>query len=179
VVGCQSGGNGAPAPEISEPAYAAIASVPVPKEAYIQWRAEADGRPTVDIARDDKALASAGNPFRPHDQAATRTGRVIYLAHCGSCHGEVADGRGIAMNDQHLPAMDFHQGGKRHAIFFRGGATPRKWFDRVHDGYTSPTPKPDGTPNRMPPFRDALSNEQIWLSLTYLHGVVDGKGVSD
>jgi mono/diheme cytochrome c family protein len=71
--------------------------------------------------------------------------------------------------------MDFRRPGRGHAIFFRGGRTPRKWFDRVHDGYTAETPRPDGSRTVMPPFRETLSNEQIWLSLTYLHGVVEGR----
>lgn len=78
------------------------------------------------------------------------------------------------MNGQYLKAMDFHAAGKGHTIFFGGGKTPRSWFDRVHDGYTSKAPKPDASPNTMPAFRDSLTNEQIWLSLTYLHAVVNG-----
>jgi mono/diheme cytochrome c family protein len=173
--GCGGGNGNSKAPQFTERDYAPIARAQAPAAAYLQWKAKTDGRPSDEILSADEAMAAGRNPYSTEDADAVRSGRVIYIAHCAGCHGDNADGRGPVMAGQYLKAMDFHAGGKSHSIFFGGGGTPRKWFDRVHDGVASKSPKVDGSPNQMPPFRDTLTNEQIWLSLTYLHGVVAGE----
>ena len=172
LAGCNGRNGQAPAPGFSEGDYLPIAQAQSPKTAYVEWKARIENKQPDEVRRVDEKLAVGPNPFNVKDAAAVSTGRLIYTAHCASCHGENAGGRGPVMGEQYLKAMDFHASGKSHSIFFGGGRTPRKWFDRVHDGVTSATPKPDGSPNLMPPFRDTLTNEQMWLSLTYLHAVV-------
>lgn len=177
--GCGGNVKHESAPQFSERDYALIAKEQSPKAAYFQWKSQADTKPVDDVRIADDRLAIGANPYDAGDAPAVHSGRVIYSAHCASCHGDKADGRGPAMDGQYIKAMDFRAGGKSHAIFFRGGRTPRKWFDRVHDGITSPTPKTNGSPNQMPAFRETLSNEQLWLSLTYLHAVVTGKPAAE
>jgi mono/diheme cytochrome c family protein len=177
LVGGCAGTSKQTAPQLGSRQYLAIASAVSPKDEYLRSKTGANGASMDDVVRHDESLAKGTNPYSATDPAALRSGRVVYAAHCASCHGGNADGRGDALAGQYLPAMDFRRPGRGHAIFFRGGRTPHKWFDRVHDGYTAETRRPDGSPIVMPAFRDTLSNEQIWLSLTYLHGVVQGRDV--
>jgi mono/diheme cytochrome c family protein len=141
-----------------------------PRDAFFAWKVSegADAGKHADAASDEE-LSETKNPFSRKDLAAVSRGAVIYQAHCVSCHGENADGRGPAM-PQALPKMDFHTFGKRFAITLHGGA-PKKWFRMISDGYTSDVRNPDGTVNAMPAFRDVLAREQIWLAITYLQSL--------
>ena len=141
-----------------------------PRDAFFAWKVSdrADAGKHADAASDAE-LSETKNPFSRKDPGAVSRGAVIYQAHCLSCHGENADGRGPAM-PRALAKMDFHTFGKRFAITLHGGA-PKKWFRRISDGYTSDVRNPDGTANAMPALRDVLAREQIWLAITYLQSL--------
>ena len=51
------------------------------------------------------------------------------------------------------------------------GGAPKTWFQKINDGYTAQATNPDGTPIAMPPFRDVMAREQIWLTITYLQSL--------
>lgn len=152
-----------------EAAYAdALRAAPqAPREAFFAWKARATGKPVAELVALDAQMSTTSNPFSAKsDYDAVSRGAVIYKVHCASCHGENVDGRGPAMPVA-LPKMDFHAFDKRFAATLHGGA-PKAWFQKITDGFTSETPGPDGKPLAMPPFRDVLAREQVWLTITYL-----------
>ena len=87
-----------------------------------------------------KAVAGVTFPDAPPSQAA---GQAIYQQNCASCHGE--DGKGKVEK-----ARDFTD-----ADYLRAAA-PVDFYQAVTGGR--------GT---MPPFKDALSDEQRWSAVYY------------
>ncbi len=141
-----------------------------PRSAYFAWQAAATGRNAGELASADAQLSATSNPFSARrDVDAVGRGAVLYKIHCASCHGENVDGKGPAMKVD-LPNMDFHSFSKRFAVTLHGGA-PKAWFKKIDEGFTSEVKNPDGTPIAMPPFRDVLAREQIWLTITYLQSL--------
>jgi mono/diheme cytochrome c family protein len=96
-------------------------------------------------------------------------GAAIYKVHCQTCHGENADGHGLALANT-TPRMNFHRFANRFAVTLHGGA-PIAWYKKLSEGYTSKVANPDGTHNAMSPFKDVLAKEEIWLAITYLQSL--------
>ncbi|GMV97965.1 MAG: hypothetical protein AMXMBFR83_23180 [Phycisphaerae bacterium] len=141
-----------------------------PRLAFYHWKARTTGRSLSEVERADQALSTTRNPFDANrDPVAVSRGAVVYKAHCLTCHGENADGRGPTMPAL-LPRMDFHAFDKRFAVTLHRGA-PRTWFRKINEGYTSEVVNADGSLNTMPPFKDTLAREQIWLAITYLQSL--------
>ena len=141
-----------------------------PRQAYFAWRSATSGKSVDELATLDAAISTTSNPFKARsDVDAVSRGAVLFKAHCASCHGENVDGRGPAMKVA-LDNMDFHSFSKRFAATLHGGA-PKTWFQKINDGYTAQATNPDGTPIAMPPFRDVMAREQIWLTITYLQSL--------
>jgi mono/diheme cytochrome c family protein len=143
-----------------------------PGAAFLRDEADRLGISFDEARRRDEALDGAGNPFEARrDSSAVSRGAVIYRHECASCHGESADGRG-AMLPIPMPSMDFHRAGVRFAVTLHGGA-PKRWFRTIRDGTVAEVESEDGTPLRieMPAYEGRLSNEQVWLVVTYLQSL--------
>ena len=141
----------------------------VPRDAFFKWKASLDGSKldASALAAADAALTVDVLPFDPKsDLEAVRRGAVIYAAHCAGCHGENADGRGRDMAVV-LPTMNMRSYSRRFAVA-NLSSVPAKWFKNVSDGKIARDLAPNGDPISMPPFRDIMAREQIWLALGYL-----------
>lgn len=155
-----------------EQAYrAALAGDPAhPADAFLAWRARQKSISLDEARRADAALSRTHNPFAANrDRNAVSLGAVIYKMHCLSCHGAQADGRG-PMAGPDAKIRNFHSPATRFAVTLHGGA-PRKWFRAIHDGAGTPPPTASGHATPMPAFGQTLSNEQIWLVITYLQSL--------
>ena len=120
--------------------------------------------------RRDLAISTTKNPFDARrDADAVCRGAVVYAALCARCHGLQADGRGPDALASH-PCRNFRGPAMRMAVTLHGGA-PRRWFQRIADGYGPPVRYPDGESRAMPAFGDRLAREQIWLVITYLQSL--------
>ncbi len=140
------------------------------RQAFYEWKAEQTGRPVAQIAEEDGRLSTTRNPFQSNgDREAVSRGAIIYQIHCANCHGEAAEGRGPGMPHP-TPRMGFHSFDKRFAVTLHGGA-PRAWFKKINEGFTSEVVNPDASRSAMPPFKDVLAREQIWLAITYLQSL--------
>ena len=143
---------------------------PSPKQAFIAARAAETGRTAEEIAAQDERISTTRNPFKAaRDPSAVSKGAVIYQAMCMRCHGENVGGNGPDMLPAH-PTKDFHAFDKRFAVTLHGGA-PRAWFNKISNGYGPTVESPSGPGQAMPPFKDALAREQIWLAITYLQSL--------
>jgi mono/diheme cytochrome c family protein len=141
-----------------------------PREAFYRAKARESGQSYEEVVLADEALSTTRNPFDAyHDPEAVSWGAVIYKQHCLECHGEKADGMGPSMPVE-LPKMDFHNFSHRFTSTLHRGA-PRSWFRKIEEGYTSKVVNPDRSKNIMPPFKDVLAREQIWLAITYLQSL--------
>lgn len=146
------------------------ASVTSPKQAYYAWKANQTGQSVALVAKADQSLSATRNPFKAaNDPIAVSRGAAIYEVHCMNCHGENLDGRGTFLPHT-TPRMSFKRFDNRFAVTLHGGA-PRAWFKKLNEGYTSTVKNPDGTHSAMPPFKDVLAREQIWLAVTYLQTI--------
>ncbi len=140
------------------------------REAFFAGKAKATNRSIEEVVAADERMSETRNPFDAYrDPSAVCRGAVIYYAHCMSCHGEDARGRGPAMPAD-LPKMDFHSFGKRLASTLHRGA-PRSWFRKIHGGYTSKVTGSGGEEYTMPACLELLAKEQIWLAITYLQSL--------
>jgi len=100
----------------------------------------------------DRPLALK-NPFEGNAQA-LKTGSQLYVAYnCIDCHG--ADGSG-AMGPS-LADSRWHFGG-----------TPAEVFESIYQG------RPDG----MPTWGGRITNDQIWMLVTYVRSLSAGKDVA-
>ena len=141
----------------------------VPRDAFFKWKSSLEGTPldVVALADDDGKIAVDTPPFDPRsDLESVRRGAVIFAAHCAGCHGENADGRGRDMAVL-LTTMNMRSYSRRFAVT-NFSSVPAKWFKSVSDGKVARALKPNGDPISMPPFRDIMAREQIWLALGYL-----------
>lgn len=146
------------------------ASPESPRRGFLAWRARQRSVAIDEAERQDAALSSTRNPFNANrDRDAVSLGAVIYARHCARCHGEHADGRGPDALPE-APCPDFHSPATRFAVTLHAGA-PRAWFARIRDGHGPRVMYPTGESTAMPAFGDQLSNEQIWLVVTYLQSI--------
>lgn len=149
---------------------ALIADAASPKRGFLAWRAGQQGISLDDALRHDEQISATSNPFNPNrDRRAVSLGGAVYAAHCLRCHGETVNGRGPDVLPQ-APCKDFHAFDKRFAVTLHGGA-PKAWFAKIRDGHGEVVQYPSGPSTAMPPFGDTLSNEQIWLAITYLQSL--------
>lgn len=140
------------------------------RRAFANWMAQERGVTPEQVLRDDAAISETRNPFDAHtDARAVSRGAVTYKFHCARCHGDDTRGHGPSALDDH-PAGDFKTFGKRFAATLHRGA-PRKWFRVIRDGSGDVVDYPDGRMTAMPPFREDLTREQIWLVITYLQSL--------
>lgn len=143
-----------------------------PREAFFLQRSREQGISVAQAEHQDEALSEKKNPFKArHDPVAVSRGAVIDKNECMSCHGEHVDGRGPALPVP-LESINFHKTGLRWDITMRSGAAA-KWFKTIRNG-TQVTVKDDlgkPIPIIMPPFKDRLAKEQIWLAVTYLQSL--------
>lgn len=140
------------------------------RTAYLKWMAAEQSTTVSKIESADTTLSTTRNPFDAYsDFNAVSRGAVIYKFHCARCHGEDARGRGPSALPDH-PANDFHGFAQRFASTIHRGA-PRRWFRSISDGFGDVIAYPDGRSQAMPPFKDKLTREQIWLVITYLQSL--------
>jgi len=139
-------------------------------EAFLAWKARQRSI-SIEQARDaDARLSKTRNPFDANrDRDAVSMGAVVYKVSCARCHGIHADGRGPDVLPE-APCKDFHAFAKRFAVTLHRGA-PRAWSRKIRDGTGPVVSYPDRTTTAMPPFDGVLSNEQIWLAVTYLQSL--------
>lgn len=141
-----------------------------PRDAFTAWMAQERSLSANEVRDRDARLSQTQNPFDANrDRQAVSLGATLYKAHCARCHGDQVDGRGPDVRPE-APCKDFHAPGTRFAVWLHRGA-PRAWFKKIRDGAGIRVAYPDGESTAMPPFRDQLSNEQIWLVITYLQSL--------
>ena len=101
------------------------------------------------------AFAGRTNP-RAHDPVALAEGGALFESNCTSCHGDQADGHGIASVGLVPPPANFRGSDvlPRHSDAYL--------FYRITEG------KP-GT--AMPSFRGALSEEERWAVVAFLRSL--------
>jgi mono/diheme cytochrome c family protein len=94
----------------------------------------------------DPSYLTQTNPFDWNDAQAITDGEPIYLRECVECHGEDGSGEIPQAPDFTNPAV-------------RGGLieSPGEPLCRVAEGI-----------NRMPSFKDTLSETEMWQVLTYI-----------
>lgn len=141
-----------------------------PRDAFLAWKARQRSITLAEARALDAQLSAKQNPFDAnHDRAAVSRGAVIYKLSCARCHGDHADGKGPDALPG-IPSKSFHTPAKRFAVWLHRGA-PHAWFRKIHDGAGPRVSYPDGENTAMPAFADTLSNEQIWLVVTYLQSL--------
>ncbi|MEP0847087.1 MAG: cytochrome c [Phycisphaerae bacterium] len=141
-----------------------------PRDAFTAWMASERSLPIAEVRERDARISETRNPFDANrDRHAVSLGATIYAAQCARCHGENADGRGPDVLPT-APCKDFHAPPTRLAVWLHRGA-PRSWFRKIRDGSGPLVSYPDGERTAMPAFRSSLSNEQIWLVVTYLQSL--------
>lgn len=140
------------------------------REAFLRWRAEQKGVPYEEALADDEKLTD--NPFEKDDRRAISLGAIVFEKQCKACHGSEADGMGVMALVDYEP-KDFTSTMAR--LSLSGGPSPR-WFKKVRDGDGPVVEYSFGESRAMPAFAERLSNEQIWLALTYL---ASSKGDAD
>ena len=140
------------------------------RTAWFMWKAQERGLSLDDIRAIDESLPATKNPFDAHrDFDAVSRGALIFEANCARCHGMDVRGNGPDMLPEH-PCKDFHAFGKRFAATLHGGA-PRSWFKKITNGHGPEVEYPTGRSRAMPPFKNTLAREQIWLAITYLQSL--------
>ncbi len=101
------------------------------------------------------AFAARMNP-RARDPVAAVEGAAIFQSNCASCHGERADGHGVAAVGLTPPPANF-----RGSDVLARHSDPYLFY-RISEG------KP-GT--AMPSFRGALAENERWAVITYLRSL--------
>lgn len=149
--------------------YGAVVGDENPKTAYLKTQIAARGQTLEEALAADVALGGLSNPFRRDDAVAVANGAVIFAAQCALCHGADASGSGPGM-PVGSPKMNFHDGSKRGLLKMTGRA-PKSWIESLRNGVTSKTVVA-GKPLAMPTFQPTLTNEQMWLAVTYLETIV-------
>ncbi|MBI3767935.1 MAG: cytochrome c [Deltaproteobacteria bacterium] len=113
------------------------------------WTRASSSVPREDLPAN---VAARVNP-RLHDPAAVAEGAAVFESNCVSCHGEHADGRGVAAAGLAPPPAKFRDSDvlAQHSDSYL--------FYRITEG------KP-GT--AMPSFRGALAENERWAVIAYL-----------
>jgi mono/diheme cytochrome c family protein len=149
--------------------YSAVVGDENPKAAYLKTQIAARGQTLEEALAADARLSGLSNPFRRDAAVAVANGAVIFAAQCALCHGADASGSGPGM-PVGSPKMNFHDGSKRGLLKMTGRA-PKSWIESLRNGVTSKTVV-GGKPLAMPTFQPTLTNEQMWLAVTYLETIV-------
>lgn len=135
--------------------------------AWFAWRSDETGRSVDDLLSADDELSQTTNPFVPTDLWAVQRGALIFQASCVECHGTTANGRGSS--GQALQgSKDFSDSSMRTAIALSGNDLLGKWYQTIYEGSVTNRLMPDGSYAAMPPMGERLTQEQIWLALTWL-----------
>jgi mono/diheme cytochrome c family protein len=109
---------------------------------------------THDQKQDRRAEArKLKNPVAS-DTASIEEGRKIYLRHCASCHGPSGKGDGSMALAGGTPA----------------DLTDETWDHGSSDGEIFVAIR-DGVSADMEPYKDRLSDKQIWQLVTYLRSI--------
>lgn len=178
VVGCAaSGSSGSEKPQVASvklaplnaEQYGAVVGDENPKVAYLKTQIALRGQTLDEAQAADATLGGLSNPFRRDDAVAVANGAVIFAAQCALCHGADASGSGPGM-PVGSPKMNFHDSSKRGLLRMTGRA-PKSWIESLRNGVTSKTVVA-GKPLVMPTFQPTLTNEQMWLAVTYLETIV-------
>ncbi|MCS6844648.1 MAG: c-type cytochrome [Caldilineales bacterium] len=96
-----------------------------------------------------EAVAPAQGPVQP---PSAREGRLIYAQNCAPCHGNTGWGDGPAAAELPNPATAFADPAVARA------AVPADWFEVTKNGRIE---------RMMPPWRDQLSDQEIWDAVAY------------
>lgn len=176
--GCGSSGSSSSGPAavrglklapVSAEQYNSVVGDENPKAAYLKTQIAVRGQTLEEAVAADAGLGGLTNPFRRDDAVAVANGAVVFAAQCALCHGADASGSGPGM-PVGSPKMNFHDGSKRGLLKMTGRA-PKSWIESLRNGVTSKTVVA-GKPLAMPTFQPTLTNEQMWLAVTYLETVV-------
>lgn len=152
-------------PALTAETYGVASSGETPRQQYLSAKSAQSGIPVQQVVAADEALSDAINPYSYKDSGAVESGKVIFAAHCAQCHGVEADGSGPPPFGG-LKKMNFHNSHKRMFVQMNGRA-PANWFSNSYNGMKS-SESDDAV---MPPQKQKLAREQIWLAITYLEHV--------
>lgn len=102
----------------------------------------------------DPDYASMSSPLQADEETVTAGGK-LYQQNCAACHGESGEGDGPAGKQLSPPPANIAISSK---------------MPMASDGYLYWTIAEGGVPlhTAMPPFKDALTKEQIWQIIAYL-----------
>lgn len=110
------------------------------------------------LADDPQIVAT----FPPPQPVQRNLGEQVFLDRCSTCHGVDGRGGGAVAVSANLPMPDFRQAEARTAQTFEA------WVQTIRDGRID---------RMMPPWRDALTAEQIQAVATYTYGMAEQAGV--
>ena len=96
------------------------------------------------------------------DATQVNLGRQVYQANCASCHGANAEG---APNWKTPDAEGNFPPPPHNDTGHTWHHSDRVLYEIIHDGFADPL-RP-GSPKRMPPFSDKLSDAEIHAVITY------------
>lgn len=105
----------------------------------------------------DPHYANARNPLEA-TPTNWRAGQALYASHCASCHGDNGYGDGPAAQGMNPKPSNL---------------TLIKRMPIASDSYLKWTLAEGGTPinSPMPPFKEALSSDQLWQVMLYLRSL--------
>ncbi len=103
-------------------------------------------------AWDAKQTDRADLRFDWRDLGVATQARSLFKTHCAGCHGARGEGMKAAVSYPKLGGFGFRMG-----MTMSGGKMGRGIYRLLHDGR-----------GLMPPFKDQLANEQLWLLVRYL-----------
>ena len=106
-------------------------------------------------AWDAKQSDRADLVFDLRDLGMATTARSLFQAHCAGCHGPRGEGMKAAVSYPALGGFRYRMG-----MTMSGGKMGRGIYRLIRDGR-----------GVMPPFKDRLANEQIWLLVRYLNAL--------
>ena len=152
-------------PALTSDTYAVARPSETPRLQYLAARSVQSGVALPQVVTADEALSDAINPYSYKDPGAVASGKVVFAAHCAQCHGAEADASGPPPFGG-LKKMNFHDSHKRMFVQMNGRA-PANWFSSLYNGMKSS----ENADAVMPPQKDKLAREQIWLAVTYLEHV--------
>ncbi len=142
-------GHAPPAPRPHRPG-------PHLQDAWFAARGEALGIPEPEARRRDAALAEGPPSEAIWDEQLAAEASALWGRHCAVCHGARGRLEGVPPAEPRPRAWGGF--GAKMGFFFGGDKMRRGLFRRIAEGGA---PR-DGRPSRMPAWRGALSNEQIW-----------------
>jgi mono/diheme cytochrome c family protein len=138
---------------------------PHPGDAWFAFRAQSLGISVEEARARDAALSEAVPPVSARDAQARAEAALLWSSICASCHGMEGRLEGVAVTDP--PPRKFGGFGMWMGFTMGGDEMRAGLYRKIRDGGT---PIKDQPP-RMPPFRDALSREQIWALVGHIEGL--------